>query len=156
MRKKEIVVVPKIGGRDDGKMFLIDEMPAAQAEKWALRMFIALKGTSAAVPDDVARFGMVGVAIRGLNAFLAADVRFQDIEPLLDEMITCVRIVRDARHPEVATALMADDIEEVATRAWLRSEVLRIHTGFSMGDALSKLISAVTSPDSQNTQTSPL
>lgn len=143
MRKKEIVVVPKIGGRDDGKTFLIDEMPAAQAEKWALRMFIALKGTSAAVPDDVARFGMVGVAIRGLNAFLAADVRFMDIEPLLDDMLACVRIVRDPRHPEVATALMSDDIEEVQTRVWLRGEVLRVHTGFSVAEAFSLLVSAI-------------
>lgn len=144
MRKKEIVAVPKLGGgRDDGKTFMIDEMSAAQAEKWALRMFIALKGTSAAVPDDVARFGMVGVAIRGLNAFLAADVRFVDIEPLLDDMLTCVRIVRDPHHPDVATALMSDDIEEVQTRVWLRGEVLRVHTGFSVAEAFSLLVSAI-------------
>lgn len=143
MRKRETVVVPELGGRDDGKTFLIEEMSAAQAEKWALRMFIALKGTSAAVPDEVARFGMVGVAIRGLNAFLAADVRFADIEPLLDEMISCVRIIRDRFHPEVATALMADDIEEVQTRIWLRGEVLRTHTGFSVAEAFSLLASAI-------------
>lgn len=152
MRKKESVVVPAMGGRDDGKTFAIEEMPAAKAEKWAWRMFIALKGTSAEIPQEVAGLGMVGVAIRGINAFLAADVRFQDIEPLLDEMMTCVMIVRDPRYPAVVAALIPEDVEEVRTMGWLRSEVLRIHTGFSGAEAFSHLVSAIkaTPPDSPN------
>jgi hypothetical protein len=137
----ESVVVPAHGGRDDGKTFRISEMDAARAEKWAWRLVIALKGTSAEIPPEVAQMGMVGIAIRGINAFLAADIRFADVEPLLDEMFDCIAIVRDARHPEVAPAIVPNDIQEVTTRAWLRSEVLRVHTGFSFADSLSTLMS---------------
>lgn len=166
MRKRETVVVPAWpGNRDAGKTFVITEMPAAQAEKWALRAFLALKGSEERIPDGIQGLGMVGVAIIGLNVFLQADIDFSKIEPLLDEMMTCVQIVRDpgaADHASglpVATSLVSpDDIEEVATRAWLRSEVLRVHTGFSPADALSALVSAISSkaPEtSSNMPTSP-
>lgn len=148
MRKSETVVVPKWpGNRDTGKMFVITEMPAAQAEKWALRAFLALKSSGERIPDNVAGLGMVGVMIIGLNVFLQANVDFDKLEPLMDEMFSCVRIIRDPRHPDVVTDLASDDdIEDVATRAWLRSEVLRIHTGFSPAEALSGLISAILAP----------
>lgn len=156
MRKTDTIVVPNWGLRDDGKMFFITEMSAAQAEKWAARLFLALKGTSAAVPYEVERLGMVGVAIRGLNAVLAADVRWIDLEPLLDEMFTCVQCIRDRNHPTTTTALLPDDIEEVQTRAWIRSEILRVHTGFSAADAFSTLLSTIAaSAGLQNTSTSP-
>lgn len=150
MRKVENVVVP-FAGRDQGKIFRITEMPAAQAEKWALRFFVAIKGTSAFIPDEVALLGMVGIAIRGLNSILAADIKPEALDPLLDEMFSCVQIVRDAKFPDAATALIADDIEEVPTRMWLRSEVLRVHTGFSCTDALSALISAMKPGASETT-----
>lgn len=152
MRKQEHVVVPsEWGGRDAGKMFLIEEMDAARAEKWALRLYLAVKGTTAEIPPEVERLGMVGVAIRGLNAFFAAPVKFEELEPLLDEMFTCVRMVRDPNRADVATALMPSDVEEVRTRAWLRSEVLRVHTNFSFSDALWRLMTILTREDSPST-----
>lgn len=149
MRKSEIVTVPKwSNNRDLGKQYLITEMPSGQSEKWALKAFLMLKGSGERIPDDVVGLGMVGVAILGINVFLRGNLRTEDLEPLLDEMFTCVKIVRDQRHPDVATDLVSDDdIEEVQTRLWLRSEVLRVHTGFSPAEALWKLISAIrTSP----------
>lgn len=149
MRKQETVVVPSWeGNRDAGKHFIITEMPAAQAEKWALRAFLALKGTAGEVPPEVMSMGMVAVAWRGLNTFLAADVDPAKIGAVLDEMMTCVKIIRDPRAVDkntggvVATEIVSDDdIEEVQTRLWLRSEVLRVHTGFSPADALFRLLS---------------
>lgn len=137
-RKSETVKVPLWGGRDAGKLFRLTEMPAARAEKWALRLVLAMKGTSAAIPESLAPFGMVAVAIRGINSFLASDVDFNKLEPLLDEMFECVKMVRDPAHPDVISDLVSDDdIEEVKTRGWLRSEVLRLHTNFSFIDAVS-------------------
>lgn len=156
MRKVETVVVPRWGTRDDGKTFILTEMFASKAEKWAWRLFLAVKGTTASVPEEIAALGMVAVAIRGLNSFLAADVKFELIEPLLDEMFECVKMIRDPRYPDVATALADDDIEEVQTRAWLRSEVLRLHTNFSLVDAALEWISATSRAAAmQNMQTSP-
>lgn len=155
MRKSETVTVPAEGfGRDAGKQFLITEKPAVDAERWAWRMFIAMKGTSGNIPLEADRLGMVGVAILGLNTFLAAPVKFDELRPLLDELLECVKIIRDPRYPGVATPLtgLGDEIEEVPTVAWLRSEVLRVHTGFSFADGLLNLITMVrTSADSQTT-----
>ena len=163
--KSELVFAPDwVGKRDAGKAFLITEMYAYDAEKWAWRMFLAMKGTSGFIPDEVAQLGMIGVAIRGLNAFLAADVNPDLMMPLLDQMMTCVQIVRDPKnHPEVAMPLPHPppsptpfpDLEEVATIGWLRSEVLRIHTGFMLADSLSALLSLLQKFSSQNTPTSP-
>lgn len=140
MRKVEIVTVPAFGGRDDGKVFQVTEMPAIAAEKWAWKMFIAVKGTSGHVPEDLAKFGMVAVAIQGINAFLSADVDFAKLEPLLDEMMTCVRVMRDKSKPDIVLPLLPADIDEPQTIGWLRSEVLRVHTNFSLVDGLSGLI----------------
>lgn len=147
-RKQELVVVPiEWGGRDANKNFRITEMPATRSEKWGMRALLMLRGSGERVPDNVQGLGMVGVAILGINVFLRGEMNFEALEPLLDEMMTCVEIVRDPRHPDVATPLVSDDdIEEVQTRLWLRSEVLRVHTGFSPADALSTLVAAIQAP----------
>lgn len=156
-RKSITVTVPAWGGRDDGKQFLLKEMPAAQAEKWGWRAVLALKGTSAQIPESIAHYGMIAVAIRGINSFLASDVDFTKLEPLLDEMMTCVSIIRDpgardrSTNQPIATPLVSpDDIEEVQTIGWLRSEVLRLHTNFSLVDKVLDWVSATKamSPDS--------
>ncbi len=155
MRKTKIVQVPPGWGegyRDTGKNFLLTEMSAAAAEKWAWRMMLALKGTSGAIDPEVQKLGIVGVAIATLNAFLKAPVKPEEIEPLLDELLTCVQMCRDARHPEVFSAIVSqDDIEEVRTRLWLRSEVLALHTNFSLADALWKLILTLQVPNLSTT-----
>jgi hypothetical protein len=160
VRKSEIVVGTI--GRDATKHFLITEAPAMKAEKWAWRLFIAVKGTSGEVPAASAAFGMVEVARRGINAFLASDVSFEKLEPLLDELFDCVRLVRDISVIDqmtgkpVATPIVGeDDIAEPATIAWLRSEVLRVHTNFSLVASALSWIASLTSPkppeDSPNT-----
>lgn len=141
--RKEVFIVPPDGGRDAGRHFLISEMSAMRAEKWGLKFMNAVKGTAGFIPDEVARLGIVGIAIRGLNAILMSDIDFDKVEPLLDEMLGCVTIIRDRAHPEVDTPLLESDIFEVRTIGLLRSEVLRIHTGFSLTDALSALASVI-------------
>lgn len=147
-RKRETVVVPREwGGRDAGKHYLITEMAAARAERWAWRMLTLLQSSGERVPDNVKGMGYVGVAILGLNIFLRGTIKAEAIDPLMDEMMTCVKIVRNPATPELATDLVSDDdVAEVRTRLWLRSEVLRLHTGFSAAEALSKLVSALTQP----------
>jgi hypothetical protein len=140
MSLKSSVVVAAFG-RDTGKTFLLTEQPAIIAEKWALRFFLALKGTGAVIDDRVMEMGYVAVAVRGINSFLAADVDFAKIEPLLDEMLGCVQIIRDKSRPEVATPLVPmADIMEVRTLIWLRGEVLSLHAGFSVTASLSALL----------------
>ena len=137
------VTIPAWGGRDAGKTFRITEMPAAQAERWGWRMMLVLKGSNGNIPMGIASMGMVAVAIVTLNAFLQSEIDHEKLQPLLDEMLGCVTMVRDKRRPELTTKLTAFDIMEVKTRLWLRSEVLRLHTDFSPADALSALFQAI-------------
>lgn len=155
MRKDEIVTVPAWdGGRDGGKQFLIKEMSSMRAEKWAYRAVLVIESSGQSIPPNVKGLGMVGIAILGLNIFLQGRIDPVKLEPLMDEMMTCVKFIRDPSVRDtttgdpIATDLVSDDdIEDVKTRLWLRSEVLRVHTGFSPAEALSKLISAIKAPE---------
>lgn len=128
MSRKELRYTVQAEGRDKGKVFQLMEMPAAQAEKWAIRALLALGRAGVDIPESALLEGMGAMARVGLGALLRVD--FRDTEPLLDEMMACVSIIPDASRPEIARSLIADDIEEVATRVRLRREVFRLHTGF--------------------------
>ena len=167
MRKKEVVRVPDGYGRDSSppKYFKITEWPAMRAEKWAWRMALCLKGSSAYIPEDIARLGIIGITARIVNGILGADIDETRFLPLLDEMMECVQIVRVKDTPDpndpgmpLSTPMdLDDDIEEPRTVAWLRSEVLRVHTNFSIAEGLYKLLSAAgnTQEASSTTPTSP-
>ena len=118
-------------GRDRGKVFQITEMPAAQAERWAMRAFQALARAGVDL-GDVMGMGMQGVAQAGLRAF--AFLPFHEAEPLLAEMMSCVRAKPDRSHGNVVRELVDEDTEEVATRLTLRMEVLKLHTDFLRAD----------------------
>lgn len=126
--------------RDRGKLFRITEWPAARAEHWGMRMLLAANSGAGELPLNLSGVGMEGLAVIGLNVFLRGNVNADILVPLLDELLECVQIVRDRAKPQIATPIAVDeDIEEVATRMWLRGEVLSLHLGFSVGAALSAL-----------------
>lgn len=157
MRKtKEITITAE--GRDKGNRYLITEMPASQAEEWAWRAFSAIARAGVDIPPNIAEMGMAGIVIVGFNKVFAA--HFDDAKPLLDQIMGCVQSVQ----PALTRALIEDDIEEVATRLLLRSEVFELHTSFSLAAFLSQTWEAAAqspkvspeSPDvSPSTPTSP-
>jgi len=135
MRKTTIVTI-EAENRDKGKTFLLTEMPAAQAEKWAARAFLAMVKSGVEIPDDVADMGMAGLATLGIKAL--GGISWELAEPLLDEMFECVQIQPDpARNPKFARPLAEDDTEEVMTRFTLRRAVLELHVDFSLAAKLS-------------------
>lgn len=127
MRKTETITIDT-EGRDKGKVFLITEMAADPAERWAIRAFFALMNTGVDLPDDIADQGMAGIAAIGLKAL--GMLPFEAAEPLLAEMWTCVQIVPDPAKPGLVRKLIPEDIEEVGTRVQLRKAVFGLHTGF--------------------------
>jgi hypothetical protein len=138
-RKEALVKVPKFDfgeNRDQGKVFFIREWDAARADSWIQKVAFAANQGGGALPLDLTGIGWEGIAIIGINTFLRGSVNDEKLRPLIDELLECVKIVRDERHPEVATDVLPDDIEEVATRWWLRSEVVRVHINFSIADNL--------------------
>lgn len=127
MRKTETITIQR-EGRDKGKVFKITEMPAAQAEKWALRAFFALANTGVELPEGLEESGMAGLAAIGLQAL--GKVPYEAAEPLLDDLMACVQHIPDPSKPEVVRGLIDEDIEEVATRLELKKSVWELHTGF--------------------------
>ena len=137
MRKTKIFVVTD-EGRDKGKRFVIKEMPAFQAENWAMRAFLALARSGVDISESLRSSGMAGLAglaVSGLRALQGMD--YGEAKPLLDEMLDCVHHMPDPKTPEFTRPLIlstpdgeGDDVQEVLTFMRLRKEVIDLHTSF--------------------------
>lgn len=164
MRKHKLVTITA-EGRDKGKSFLVVEKSAFETEKWATRALLALSRAGAEISEDAISAGGLGVLIAGMASF--QKLHFEDAEPLLDEMMTCVSFVPDANRTDPMTSrpftralMMPDsvndgDIEEIATLLTLRGEALELHLGFSVAAVLSSLATAVVSSSRPDTSMSP-
>lgn len=129
MARKTATVTIEAEGRDLGKVFLLREMPASQAEKWAARAFLAMARSGIDIPDDLAGAGLAGIAAVGLKAI--GGLGFAEAEPLMDEMFACIQIIPDPARPAVVRALVESDTEEISTRLRLRKDVFGLHVDFS-------------------------
>jgi hypothetical protein len=112
-------------GRDKGKVFVLTEMSAAQAESWAMKALLGLIGSNAEMPEN---FSMASLAEYGLKSLMG--LKWETAEPLLSEMFSCVQIMPDATKAHIIRPLIESDIEEIMTRVKLRAEVWKLHTGF--------------------------
>lgn len=162
-RTKEIPISGAAKNRDHGKTFLITEMDADAAERWAARAMSALARSGAQIPPELITSGMAGFAamtwgqgvgiVTGVTrAFLSMDPN--DMEPLMAEMMTCVQRIED-RAVGGARPLVVEDIEEVQTRVMLRGEVLSLHLGFSLSEWLLRLKEAIPPKPSRKSKTFP-
>ena len=133
MARKTMDFLVSTPGRDEGKTFHIVEMSAARAERWAMRALQAAARAGINVDAAAMAGGMQGVAAAGIQALMSAP--FHEVEGLMDEMMECVTIKPDPKHPNITRALVEDDIEEVATRILIRKEILQLHVGFSLAGA---------------------
>lgn len=164
MRKHKLVQIDA-EGRDTGKAFLIVEKSAYDAERWATRALMALGRSGIDVPPEAMQAGALGLLLVGVEAFKR--MPFEDAEPLLDEMLSCVSFVPDrskidpnTNRPLSRPLMRGDDlndgdIEDVATLLTLRTEVLQVHLGFSLAAALSNLAAAAQTLTRPTTSTSP-
>ena len=132
--KKETVRIES-KNRDNGKTFLIEELDAFAVEWWSMRALLAMTRNKPELLDTIqAGSGTAALIQMGIKAFLSLNP--DDLKPLWDDMLRCVKIVRDPKHAHYADALMPGDIEEVSTLFRLRSEVVKVHTGFSIPGVL--------------------
>lgn len=132
MARKSLTVVVSDDNRDKGKTFILSEMPADQAERWAIRLFLALGANGATVPDGALEAGMAGIA--GIALKMLSSLPEHAALPLLEEMFECVRYQPSNSKIEPLAILpgVNSQIEEVKTRFQLRMRLLELHTGFSM------------------------
>ena len=140
--------------RDETKVFRLTEMSAWAAEKWAARALLALMKSGVDVPENITSAGLSGIAAMGIKAF--GGITPEVLMPLMDEMMSCVQIIPDPRHP-MPRKLVEEDIEDVSTLLTLRKHLLDLHLGFSLAAKLSTF-SALAADNllSKNTSTSPL
>ena len=139
-------------GRDQGKTFVLTELPASRAEAWAMRAILALMAGGIEVPEGFERMGMSAMAEIGIKAL--SGLKWEVAEPLLEEMWACVQIMPDSSKPHVVRNLIEQDIEEIATRIKLRAEVWKLHVDFLKAVApsiSSESKATVRKKDSQNT-----
>jgi hypothetical protein len=149
MARKTMLFTVDSKNRDHGKQFRITEMPARQAEEWAMRVVCSMVGTGVTIPDSVLgtlsaaaqpepeggaaaeahaavmASGMVGLAKFGLTAL--AKVPFADSKPLMDELLGCVEF---AATPTTVIPLDDTHIEEPSTWFRLKLETLKLHLAF--------------------------
>jgi hypothetical protein len=128
MARREARVVVDAKGRDKGKIFVLTEMSADKAERWATRLLFALINNGAEFPENIISMGMAGIAAIGIKSL--GKLPFEQAEPLLEEMFECVRIQPNVKDPNLTRILIEDDIEEVATRIYLRKELFKLHIDF--------------------------
>lgn len=155
MRKQKVVTIPDDpDNRDRGKAFIITEMPATKAERWAMRALLAVAHSGVDIPVELVNGGMQALAIVGIRALTS--ISFDDAEPLMNEAMTCVKLVPDPiGNPEVHRALIEGDVEEVSTLIMLKREVIDLHLGFSSAGGRSKQTSGTpATSNSRNTSTS--
>lgn len=126
---RKVITHTATDGRDSGKVFQITEMPSSKAEKWAIRALMALGRGGIDLPEDPACLGWHALASIGFTAMVSGSY-FVEIEPLLDEMMGCIKIVPSPSNPDVVRSLVEDDIEEIATRFKLRKDVFNLHADF--------------------------
>ena len=124
MARKTINVTIDTDGRDKGKTFKITEWSAAKAENWAIRAFLAMVKGGVQLPDGYADGGMAALAQAGFSMLCKASN--SEVIPLINELMDCVEIVET----KITRSMVEDDIEEVATRIRLRTEVFKLHVGF--------------------------
>ncbi|MBD9476265.1 hypothetical protein IB268_25350 [Achromobacter sp. ACM01] len=125
MARKQITLTIGAEGRDKGKVFILTELSAYDAEEWAGRALFSLMNAGVEIPDNIAEAGLAGVAAMGMKAI--AKLPFESAKPLLDKMMDCVQIQPS---PNVTRELMSGDVEEVATLFTLRKKVLGLHLDF--------------------------
>ena len=149
-RTKDLTIVD----RGEAKLFRLTEMSAFAAEKWAARAFLALMKSGLDVPENLTQAGLSGLAAVGIKAL--GGITPDALLPLLDEMLSCVQVIPDPKHP-MPRALVEEDIDDVSTLFTIRKELLDLHLGFSLAAKLSSYSAsaAAAAQTSQNTPMSP-
>lgn len=149
MRQTKTITVPGRrsdvpGERDNGKVFIVTEMSAYDAEAWSNRAFLAIAHAGINLPDGMRDGGMPGIV--GIAQMLG-HVQFPELKPLLDELLGCVLIQPDPKvaftRPLVVGQGASDDIDDPFTYQMLREEVAALHVNFTLAASILILIAKV-------------
>ena len=137
-RKTKLIVVAD-EGRDQGKTYLLHEMPARQSEWWGLRFLTALCNSNVDMPQELIGAGLAGIAALGVR-FVLGTLGKPEMKTLHDEMFeSCISFIPDPSRPhekafmrgkDGQVPMIDDDVEEQQTLRLLREELLKMHLDF--------------------------
>ena len=85
MRRKQLVKISD-EGRDQGKTFVITEMPSDVGERWASQVLYLFAQAGVNVPDNAKGAGMAGLAATTGVDFLTIAQERALLDPSLDSM----------------------------------------------------------------------
>lgn len=153
LKTKEVTMPAVEGNRDSGKKYLLTEMPALRAERWARHAITALNRTDLDAREEIRQLGFLGFYLVGLQALAGGNV--EQVDALMNEMLPQIQIMEPAITRQL-TPDCAGDIEEVTTLFKLRKELIELHMGFTFAGLVLILKSSAENPlqDSQTTSTS--
>lgn len=117
------------GGRDDGKVFVITEMPAATAERFAWKVMCACAAGGLNIPIEALKSGWSGLSQLGPR--ILTSIPYAELSPLLDEVMQCIAIAPNQNDQSKTRRVDPDDIEEITTLITLRLEAFKLHADFS-------------------------
>lgn len=117
----------KLAGRDHGKVFIVTEMNAFQAEWWAVKLTLALGKAGMELPESGVT-GMAAIAAAGFNVLLKLDPK--DAKPLHDEMLECAKYEHSPGHP-LMNIRDPSIVEDPRTILTLLKAVFKLHMDFS-------------------------
>lgn len=142
---------PPLDARDAGKVFIITEMSAWDAEAWGEQVYGAMVRAGLKPLQPGMLSGMAAISVYGISAFMAAP--WPEVKPLLAEMIDKCVTKKEEAFP-LGRPLTLDDVEEVATILRLREEALKLHTDFSVAaNVLAAVVQAMTWMDEASSNT---
>ena len=122
------------GHRDDGKIFLLEELDSYRAERWcATARILIAEALKVPVPSaDVGEAAaLASLPLDLANLRLQQALADPELDPLWEATIS---YQHDPRHPPQKIRQGENcQIEEIATRQLLKMEVLKLHLGFSGG-----------------------
>lgn len=133
MARKELKYTVTDAGRDIGKTYVITEMSARAGHAWATRALFGAMNGGIDIPDNILSAGFAGLATMLVKSLGKMSVYVA--QPLLDELLDCVKVMPDPSKPNVVRALIDDDTEEVKTIFILQKEALALHVDFSIPGA---------------------
>ena len=132
-KTKELTITAE--GRDQGKVFILTEPSSFDSERLAGRFWLMMARAGAKVPPELRKAGMAGVAtmLQGDFADMLPYLSWDELEPLLNELMECARYRHAAGHPlQKIVEGESCPVEEIATRFQLKMEVFELITGFSL------------------------
>lgn len=160
MLEKRLITIDK--GKDAGKVFEVSQMPVSRLEKWSARALIVLfAGDIPLELKDISAVSNSAALAAGVLSGLGA-LDWEKVEPLYDELLSCISVVPDPARPNVVVPLNASNLDahiaEIGTIIKLRGEVLAVNLDFFGGEngLFSRMKQAVARVTSETTDSPPV